>query len=321
MSASAPTRRLGASSLELTTVGLGTWALGGGDWAFSWGAQDDAESVRTIHAALEAGINWIDTAPIYGLGHSEKIVGRALAEWSGPRPVVASKCGRVWDDVGRVGGRLTPRSVRQECEDSLRRLGRDCIDLYQVHWPDPDQEIEYAWEEMARLMAEEKIRYAGVSNFSMEQIQRCQSIHPVASLQPPYSMLRRDVEEDLLPFCAQEGMGLLAYSPLQKGLLTGKISRQRVAGFPEDDHRRNDPMFNEPRLSKILAQVEQLGECARRRNISSAQLSIAWVLRRSEMTSAIVGARHPAQVTETAPAMGVELSENDLLEIDSILQG
>jgi aryl-alcohol dehydrogenase-like predicted oxidoreductase len=314
------TRKLGTSDLELTGIGLGTWALGGGDWVFSWGPQDDAESVRTIHAALNAGINWIDTAAVYGLGHAEEVVGRALREWGGEHaPIVATKCARIWDDRGRVTGCLDRRSVRAECEASLRRLGLERIDLYQVHWPEPDEQIEEGWEEIARLIEEGKVRYAGVSNFSVEQIRRVQSIHPVASLQPPYHMLRRDIEGDQLDYCGAHHIGVVVYSPMAKGLLTGKVTRDWVDQLADDDHRKKDPMFNPPQLDLHLAHVEGLRSMASNLGMTPAQLAIAWVLRRPEVTSAIVGARHPRQIEETVKAADVTLSRDVLDEIETIL--
>jgi aryl-alcohol dehydrogenase-like predicted oxidoreductase len=312
------TRPLGWTEEPLTTVGLGAWAIGGGGWSFGWGPQDDAESVQTIHAALDTGINWIDTAPVYGLGHSEAVVGQALKTCQ-THPFVATKCGLVWDDDGKISGRLRAKSVRAECDASLQRLGIDVIDLYQVHWPNPDEEIEEAWTTIAELVESGKVRYAGVSNFSVSQIQRAQAIHPVASLQPPYSMLARGVEEDLLAFCAEQKIGVVAYSPMQKGLLTGKVTKAWLDGLAADDHRRQDPMFTEPELSKHLEQVEALRRVADRLGVSRAQLAVAWVLRRPEVTAAIVGGRRPQQVAENAAAMDVTLSAGDLEEIERIL--
>ena len=313
------TRTLGHSGIELTTVGLGTWAIGGGDWAFAWGPQDDALSAKTIHAALDAGINWIDTAPVYGLGHAEEVVGAALRERS-DCPFVATKCGRVWDDQGRVGNGLGAASVRVECEDSLRRLGVDVIDLYQIHWPIPDEQVEEAWQTVAELIEEGKVRFGGVSNFSVSQLERAMRIHPVTSLQPPYSMFERTVEDGALAFCEQHDIGVVAYSPMQKGLLTGKVTLEWMRALPMDDHRRRDPMFRGPRLAELLGRVDQLKQVADRLGVPLSQLAIAWVLRRSEVTSAIVGARRPGQILETFPAMNVELALSDLDEIAGILE-
>ena len=312
-------RKLGYTDLELTTVGLGTWAIGG-PWQWGWGPQDDRDSIATIQKALDLGINWIDTAAVYGLGHSEEIVGRAIA---GRRDqvIIATKCGLVWNEKGNVFGRLKAWSVRQELEASLRRLNVDVIDLYQIHWPNPAEDIEEAWEEMARAVEQGKVRYIGVSNFSVEQIKRVQKIHPVASLQPPYSMLRREIEADLLPFCAENQIGVIAYSPLASGLLTGRFTRERLQQLPPDDWRRRSPAFNEPELTANLELVDRLKEIASRYNRTVAELAIAWVLRRPEVTSAIVGARRPEQIEETAPAGDWELPQDVLDEIERLLEG
>jgi aryl-alcohol dehydrogenase-like predicted oxidoreductase len=313
------TRKLGDTDLHLTTVGLGTWAIGGGGWAYGWGPQDDAESVAAIRRALDLGINWIDTAAVYGLGHSEEIIGQALA---GQRDevTIATKCGLVWDEGSTTPyGRLKAESVRREAEASLRRLKVDVIDLYQIHWPNPDEDIEEAWGVIADLIREGKVRYGGVSNFSVEQLKRVQAIHPVASLQPPYSMLQRGIEEELLAYCAANDIGGIAYSPMQAGLLTGKFTKERVANLPDDDWRKRDPHFREPELSANLALVEKLRPIAERNGRTVAQLAIAWVLRRSEVTAAIVGARRPSQIEETAPAGDWVLSEEDVAEIEALL--
>lgn len=291
--------------------------MGGGNWKFSWGPQDDADSIRAIHRAIELGVNWIDTAAVYGLGHSEEVVGRALKGLK-PRPLVATKCGRCWDERGEPFSRLKRESIHAEAEASLRRLGVDAIDLYQIHWPAPEEDLEEAWAAMAELVRAGKVRYAGVSNFSVAQLKRIQPIHPVASLQPPYSLLRRDVETELLPYCAQQQIGVIVYSPMQKGLLTGQLTRERVQQFPADDHRRNDPMFCEPQLSANLKFVEGLRAIAARHGRSVAELAIAWVLRRPEVTAAIVGARTPAQIEQTAPAGDWQLGADDLAQIEQL---
>jgi aryl-alcohol dehydrogenase-like predicted oxidoreductase len=311
------TRKLGYTDLELTTVGLGTWAIGG-EWAYGWGPQDDAESIAAIQRSLDLGINWLDTAAIYGLGHSEEVVGQAIA---GRRDevIVATKCSRVWDEKGKVTGRLKAGSVRREVEASLRRLKIDLIDLYQIHWPNPDEEIEEGWGTIADLIKEGKVRYGGVSNFSVEQLKRVQPIHPVASLQPPYSMLRREVEEELLPYCAANNIGVIAYSPMQAGLLTGKFTKERVANLPAGDWRKQNDFFQEPALSTNLAFVEKLRPIAERNGKTVAQLAIAWVLRRPELTAAIVGARCPSQIEETIQAGDWQLSAEDVAEIDQLL--
>ena len=316
------TRKLGNTNVELSVIGFGAWAIGGGNWQFGWGAQDDHDSIAAIQKALDLGINWIDTAAAYGLGRSERVVGEAI---KGRRDSVfiATKCSLVWDDPkqGSVTNRLKAWSVRKEAEESLKRLGVEVIDLYQIHWPNPDADIEEGWGEIAKLVKEGKIRYAGVSNFSVSQMKRCQAIHPIASLQPPYSMLERDVENELLDFCARNGIGVVAYSPMASGLLTGKFNRQRVASLPDDDWRRERGRhFQEPEFGYNLALVEQLTTLARRHQRSVGELAVAWVLRRSEVTSAIVGARNPRQIEEIAPASEWQLTQAELDEIEKWLK-
>ncbi len=311
-------RQLGKTDLHLTVVGFGAWAIGGGGWKFAWGPQDDNESIAAIRKALDLGINWIDTAAIYGLGHSEEVVGKAIKGLA-KRPIIATKCGLVWDEKGNISNRLKRESIRAEVEASLKRLDIDVIDLYQIHWPIPDEDVEEGWETMARLVQEGKIRYAGVSNFNVSQLKRSQLIHPVASLQPPYSMLKRDVERDILPYCGQNSIGVVVYSPMQKGLLTGKITRERVNAFPPDDHRRGDPEFNEPLLSHNLDLVNKLTVIAQKHGKTVAQLAIAWVLRRPEVTAAIVGTRYPDQVAETALAGDWVLPQEDIDVIEKLL--
>ena len=311
------TRKLGRTDLELTTVGLGTWAMGG-PWQFGWGPQDDDEAIAAILAALEAGINWIDTAPAYGLGHSEELVAQAL-ERVGDRPLIATKCGILWNQKKEKLTCLKRQSIRDECHASLKRLGVETIDLYQMHWPDPDEDMEEAWEEMTRLHEEGKTRYIGVSNFSVEQIKRAQKIHPVASLQPPYSMLHRELEDELLGYCAKNDIGVVAYSPMQRGLLTGKFSAERLASLAPDDHRKKHRDFQEPQFSATMELVEGLERIAERNGRTCAQLAISWVLRRPEVTAAIAGARRPNQIIETAPASDWDLSAEDIEEIEQLL--
>ena len=310
-------RRLGNTDLELTTVGLGAWAMGG-PWLYGWGPQDDDESIATVLRAMDEGVNWIDTAAIYGHGRSESVVGRALKQMS-QKPLVATKCGLCWDEQHERIPRLKAQSIRTECHDSLRRLGIDTIDLYQIHWNQPQEDIEEGWTEMARLVEEGKVRYIGVSNFEVEQIRRLQKIHPVASLQPPYSMLHREVEDELLGYCGKNNIGVIVYSPMQRGLLTGKFDAERVANLPEGDHRKANPDFQQPQFDATLQLVEQLRPIAERNGRTLAQLAISWVLRRPEVTAAIVGARKPSQITETAPASDWELSEKDIEEIEQLL--
>lgn len=312
-------RKLGYTDLYLTTIGLGTWAIGGGGWAYGWGPQDDAESLKTIHRALDLGINWIDTAAVYGLGHAEEVIGQAIA---GRRDevIIATKCGLVWDEGSTTPyGRLSAQSVRREVEASLRRLNIEVIDLYQIHWPDPEEEIEEAWATIADLIREGKVRYGGVSNFNVEQLKRVQAIHPVASLQPPYSMLRREIEAEILPFCAANDIGVIVYSPMASGLLTGRFSRERLAALPDDDWRKRSSHFQEPQLSANLALVERLQPIAHRAGRTIAQLAIAWTLRRPEVTAAIVGARRPSQIEETIAAADWLLSSENVAEIEALL--
>jgi aryl-alcohol dehydrogenase-like predicted oxidoreductase len=311
------TRKLGWTDLNLTTIGYGSWALGGGDWLWSWGPQDDQDSVATILRAMELGINWIDTAAVYGLGHSEEVVGMALKKLP-RRPILATKCSLVWDSAKKVTARLKKKSVHAEIEASLRRLGVDEIDLYQIHWPNPEADIEEGWSAMADLVKEGKVRYIGASNFSVEQLKRIQPIHRIASLQPPYSMLKRDIESDLLGYCAANQIGVVVYSPIQKGLLTGKF-QERLGHLAADDHRQQDPDFQDPRLKVHLELVERLRPIAAKQGKSVAQLAIAWVLRRPEVTSAIVGARQPSQIEETVVAGERVLTEEDNQLLDKLL--
>jgi aryl-alcohol dehydrogenase-like predicted oxidoreductase len=313
-------RKLGYTDLHLTTVGFGAWAVGG-SWDWGWGSQDDDESIAAIHKALELGINWIDTAAAYGLGHSEEVIARALQGL--PKKVfIATKGGLVWEDpsTGKVSNRLKAWSIRQEVENSLRRLKVDVIDLYQIHWPRPDADIEEGWTEIARLVGEGKIRYAGMSNFSLDQIKRVQKIHPVASLQPEYSLLERGVEKELLSYCAANQIGVIAYSPMASGLLTGKYTPKTIAAIHADDWRhRYATHFKEPELTINLRFIEKLALISRRFERSLGELAVAWILRRSEMTAAIVGARRPSQIAEIAPASDWQLTSEVIAEIDTLL--
>lgn len=315
------TRRLGGSDLDLSTVGLGTWAMGGGDWKMGWGPQDAADSVRTIHAAVDAGINWIDTAAVYGFGRSEDVCGMALAELGDRRPLVATKGGRqMGDDPDTILGNLRRDFIVQECEDSLRRLNIETIDLYQLHWPvESIDEVAEGWGTLAELKQQGKIRWAGVSNFNPEQLARCQDIAPVVSLQPPYSLFRRGIEASELPWCIENNTGVIAYSPMAKGMLTGKVTREWIDNLPESDHRKSkDPLFRGERLDAALAKVAALSEIAADLGCSPANLSIAWVTHQAGITSAIVGGRRPAQVEETARAMDLELDPATIKRISDI---
>jgi aryl-alcohol dehydrogenase-like predicted oxidoreductase len=312
------TKQLGYTDLHLTVIGLGSFALGGSGWKFSWGPQDDQDSVHAIVRAVELGINWIDTAPVYGFGHAEDVVGLALKRCR-RRPLLATKCGSRWDGTGNIFRRLAAASVQEEAEASLRRLGTDVIDLYQMHWPQPEEAIEEGWGAMARLVKAGKVRYLGVSNFTVAQMERVQAIHPIASLQPPYSMLRRDIEQGVLPFCARHHIGVVAYSPMQKGLLTGKFSPERMKNLPAEDHRRNDPMFAEPQLSANLQLVQGLERLAKEQHMTVSEVAVAWVLRRPELTAAIVGARRPDQIEETIGAASKALPPETVQAIERLL--
>ncbi len=298
-------RKLGYTDMELTIMGLGTWAIGGGNWIYGWGPQDDKASIDTIRAAIDFGINWIDTAPVYGLGHSEEIVGKAIKGLR-DKIYIATKVGRKWKSPQEIYGDLSAKSVRAEMEDSLRRLNLDYVDLYQIHWPDPDEKIEEAWEEMAKLKEEGKTRYIGVSNFSVEQMKRIQKIHPIASLQPKYNILNPDVEDEILPFCKENDIGVVAYSPMASGFLTGKYDRKKIEALPKNDWRTfRNPDFQEPKLTRNLKIIEIMKRVANKYGITPAHLAISWVLRRGEITSAIVGARSPEQIKETVRAASI----------------
>ncbi|MBN2138318.1 MAG: aldo/keto reductase [Sedimentisphaerales bacterium] len=311
------TRKLGNTDLELTTVGLGTWAIGG-PWQFGWGPQDDDEAIAAILKALDMGINWIDTAPAYGLGHSESLVGAALKQ-TDARPIIATKCGILGNEKREKVSCLKKDSIRKECEDSLKRLGIDKIDLYQMHWPEPDEDVEQAWEEMVRLKDEGLVRYIGVSNFTVAHLERVRAIHEAASLQPPYSMLHRKCEDELLGYCDENNIGVVAYSPMQRGLLTGKFSSERLARLDPGDHRKKHRDFREPDFTATLEMVEKLKPIAERHRRTCAQLAISWVLRRKEVTAAIVGARRPGQIEETAPAADWKLADEEIQKIETLL--
>jgi len=310
-------RRLGNTDLDLSAVGLGTWAIGG-PWQFGWGPVDDDDAIAAILQALDEGVNWIDTAPIYGLGHSEELVAEALKQTS-QKPIIATKCGLLWNEKGQKVNCLESASIREECHASLKRLGADVIDLYQMHWPVPNEMIEQAWEEMAKLVDEGKVRYIGVSNCTVGQIERLRKIADVASVQPPYSMVHREAEEQLLGYCEKNNIGVVVYSPIQRGLLTGKFSKERLANLPEGDHRRTNPDFSGPRFSATLELVEKLKSIASRNKITLAQLAISWVLRLRQVTAAIVGARRPDQIAETAPAADIKLNAEDIEKIEKLL--
>jgi len=312
------TKQLGNSDLRITPVGFGAWAIGGSGWQFAWGAQDDEDSIAAIHRALELGVNWIDTAAVYGLGHSEEVVSRALHSWSGPRPYVFTKCGVTWDSKGNVRHFLSAPSVRAEAENSLRRLQVDVIDLYQVHWPpDPDSpDLEAAWSALVDLKHEGKVRWIGVSNFNVKQLRRAKAIAPVTSLQPPYSLINRSVEEDILPYCLRENIGVIVYSPMASGLLTGAMTRDRAAKLPKDDWRSSNPEFTEPKLSRNLELVERLREIGKRHARTPGEVAIAWTLRNPAVTGAIAGSRNARQATGVMRAGELRLSDKEVNELE-----
>ncbi len=313
------TRLLGNSDLQITRMGVGAWAMGGGGWTWSWGPQNDADSISAIHAALDSGVNWVDTAAVYGLGHSEQVVAQALRGRS-HRPYIFTKCERVWNDRGDIVGSLKADSIRRECEASLRRLQVDVIDLYQIHWPEPDQDIEEGWTEMARLKEEGKVRWIGVSNFDVKQLRRAQAIAPVTSLQPRYSILAREIERDILPYCRQSGIGVIVYSPMYSGLLTGAMTPERVEKFSPDDWRRRDPQFQEPNLSRNLRLVEALRAIGKRHGRTPGEVAIAWTLHNEAVTGAIVGVRSAEQVKGVIAAGEFRLSGSEILEVEQALE-
>jgi aryl-alcohol dehydrogenase-like predicted oxidoreductase len=310
------TKRLGNSDLYITPIGFGAWAIGGSGWEFGWGDQDDKASIAAIHRALELGVNWIDTAAVYGMGHSEEVVASALRTWPGPRPYVFTKCGLRSDKQGYVHNNLKAKSIRQECEDSLRRLNVDVIDLYQIHWPTED--LEEGWSEMAQLQKEGKVHWIGVSNFDADELRRAEKIAPVTSLQPPYSLIRREIESEILRYCYSNGIGVIVYSPMASGLLTGAMTRERAAKLPDSDWRSRDPEFREPKLSQNLALVERLREVAEKYHRPPGQVAVAWVLQNPAVTAAIVGARNAQQVEKNVGAAELQLSDEEVAEIEGV---
>lgn len=314
-------RKLGNSALELTRVGFGAWAIGGSGWDFGWGAQDDKKSIEAIHKALDMGVNWIDTAAVYGTGHSEEIVAKALSEYSGDKPYVFTKCVMRWDENGHVRKVHEPDSIREECEDSLRRLKVDAIDLYQMHWPpeDDDDKIKGAWEMMAKLKEEGKVKYIGVSNFNVEQMKIAESIAPITSLQPKYSLIDRGIEAEILPYAKKQNIGVIVYSPMGSGLLTGKYDREKIEQLPNDDWRKGSYHFSEPQLSKNLELVEVLKKIAADHNRTPGEVAIAWTLKHPAVTAAIVGARSAEQSEGVMNASSLKLSDEEVKELQSVL--
>jgi len=313
------TRQLGNSDLRITPIGIGAWAIGGGGWNGSMGPQNESDSIPAIHAALDHGLNWIDTAALYGLGHSEEMVARALKGRT-PRPYVFTKCERVWDANGTIGACLKAQSIRRECEASLARLQADVIDLHQVHWPEPDEDIEEGWTELARLQKEGKVRYIGVSNFSVRQMERAQAIAPITSLQPPYSIVTREIEPEVLPFTQQNKIGVIVYSPMSAGLLTGAMTHERVANFSPEDWRKNLPNFQEPLLSRNLRLVEYLREIGNRHGRTAGEVAIAWTLNHPAVTGSIVGFRSARQVAGIIGAATFRLLPSEIAEIEDVLK-
>ncbi len=311
------TQVLGNSDLKITPLGIGAWAIGGSGWAFAWGPQDDEDSIRAIRAGLDAGLNWIDTAAVYGLGHSEEVVAKAL-EGVTKRPYVFTKCERRWDENRNIVKSLKRDSIREECENSLRRLKVDVIDLYQIHWPEPDEDVEEGWEMLAQLKAEGKVRWIGVSNFNVAQLRRAQAIAPVTSLQPPYSIVSPEIEKEILPYCQENNIGTIVYSPMKSGLLTGKMTRERIASLPDDDFRKRTPNFQEPLLTRNLAVVEKLREIGNRHGRTPGEVAIAWTLRHPAVTAAIVGLRSAEQVGGVIGAADFRLTKDEIAEIAAI---
>jgi aryl-alcohol dehydrogenase-like predicted oxidoreductase len=313
-------RKLGNSDMHITPIGIGAWAMGGGGWAFAWGPQDDSESISAIHAALDKGLNWIDTAAVYGLGHAEEVVGRAV-EGRSNRPYIFTKCERTWNEKGEISKVLRRDSIRRECEQSLRRLRVDVIDLYQIHWPEPDEDIEEGWSALAELQREGKVRRIGVSNFNVQQMKRCARIAPVTSLQPPYSIISPEVEQEILPYCLANNMGVIVYSPMKSGLLTGAMTRERIAAMPPDDFRRRTPAFNEPALTRNLQIAEVLREIGARHGRTAGEVAIAWTLRHPAVTGAIVGMRSAKQVEGVIGAAEFRLSPEEVNEVEHFMAG
>jgi aryl-alcohol dehydrogenase-like predicted oxidoreductase len=314
------TRRLGNSDLQITPIGFGAWAIGGSGWEYGWGSQEDTDSIAAIHRALDLGVNWIDTAAVYGKGHSEGVVARALQAWPHPHPYVFTKCVLRWDEQGKISMNFSADSIRRECEDSLRRLRVETIDLYQMHWPPEDNGpgLEEAWRSMAALQKEGKVRWVGVSNFNVEQLQRAQTIAPVTSLQPPYSILRRQIEEKILPYCQQQGVGVIVYSPMFSGMLTGAMTRERAKALPKDDFRCRNPEFQEPKLSRNLELVEKLKEIGARHGRRAGEVAIAWTLRFPAVTGAIAGSRTAKQAEGVMRAAEFRLKEQEIAEIEAV---
>lgn len=311
-------KKLGNTDFEITSIGLGAWAMGGNKWQFGWGWQDDNQSIKTIHKAIDMGINWIDTAAVYGLGHSEEIVAKALKGMS-EKPFVFTKCALRWNEKGEIYGWMKKDSVKQECESSLKRMQTEVIDLYQIHWPNPDEQIEEGWEAIQELKEEGKIKYGGVSNFNVSQMKRIASIGPISSLQPPYSLSQPEAEKEIIPYCEKNNIGVIVYSPMMSGLLSGKMTRERILALPEDDWRKRNPEFQEPKLSKNLLIADKLKEMGKNYGVEAGAIAIAWTLRLSGVTGAIVGARNPEQVDLLISAGNINLKPDDIDELNKMI--
>jgi aryl-alcohol dehydrogenase-like predicted oxidoreductase len=307
-------RKLGNSDLHITPIGFGAWAIGGSGWEYGWGVQDDTESINAIHAALDHGINWIDTAAVYGLGHSEEVVAKAL-KGRANQPYIFTKCSLIWGEDRTIGNSMKAASIRREIEASLRRLQVETIDLYQIHWPNPDAEIEEGWTELAKLQQEGKVRWIGVSNFNVEQLKRCQAIAPVTSNQPPYSLIERSIEAEILPHCAQHGIGTINYSPMASGLLTGAMTAERAAALSADDWRSREEDFQQPRITRHLQLAEQLRQIGAAHGRTAGEVAIAWTLHHTAVTAAIVGARSPKQIEGIIGALTFRLSDAEVGQI------
>jgi len=311
-------RQLGNTDMHITPVGFGAWALGGGDWVYAWGPQDDRESIAAIHRALDLGINWIDTAAGYGLGHSEEVVGQALSGMS-ERPYIFTKCSLPWNERGEIISSLKRDSIRRECEDSLRRLKLDAIDLYQIHWPRPEEDLEEGWATLAELQREGKVRWIGVSNYSVAQMWQAEAIAPISSLQPPFSLIRPEVENEILPYCQEHNIGVIVYSPMYSGLLSGKMTAERIKNMPSDDWRQHDPEFQQPRLEQNLRLVSTLAEIGKQHGVEPGVVAIAWTLRHPAVTGAIVGARRPSQVDGIFPSVAFRLSPQEIEQLNGMV--
>lgn len=311
------TRQFGKTDMQITPIGIGAWAIGGGNGSFGWGYQDDKQSVETIKRGLGLGINWIDTAAVYGLGHSEEVVGEAIR--GREKPYIFTKCSLVWDEKREVGNILKADSIQRECEASLKRLGIDTIDLYQIHWPNPDPDIEEGWTALAKLKKEGKVRHIGVSNFNVQQIKRAEKIAPVETLQPPYSLINPSVQNEILPYCQQENIGVIVYSPMASGLLTGRMTKERIARMPDNDWRKESSEFKEPNVDRNLKLAELLGEIAFPHNLTAGVVAVAWTLQNPAVSAAIVGSRSPEQIQEMLTAAEFRLSDTEMEQINTFL--